>query len=295
VYGKVLYCISILKCSEHSSPFSNFRLCIDDRYAMKRLEKRREVIRTTMFPSISYFRQTNPGDMVWVETSFLLQFMSCMDRNFKFVESENEAILRHRKLLCSHKHPRLHPRVARRGKLLTKKSYDAYIAALQNEISVHCASNLNDSALNDYLIVPIDNLICEECSREYRSELSDKLKLAQTLIRLYRDLDPKEKKLPPDETGGNECDQEAFIVSRKFITWFRNKFLRFIKQCTLSIGAESVAEGLDCIDFSEFASKRVPHVPTGSPEDEGIAVQVNGAVTCELYGVCLIGILLRYC
>jgi hypothetical protein len=260
-------------------------LCTDDGIATSRLNKRREAISGTMFPSLAAFQLTNPADLVWVDTLFLQQFVACSDHRLYFDESQNCSILQHRKYLCAHKNPGLHPRIARRGKLLTRQSYDAYIVALNEERLVCNGANstCDDLPMNDCVIVPVDNLVCPECTLEYRSELSNKLQLAEGILSIYHDLDQKERKfsviLDPDESLGYDQDGYAYIVSRKFATWFRNKVARFMKHNASLVSAESASGGLDLVDFSEF--ENTFKLPSGSSEDENIAIRVNGAVTCE--------------
>jgi hypothetical protein len=252
-----------------------------------------------MFPSLSVFQLTNPGDLVWVDASFLQQFVSCTDHRLNFEESQNCSILQHRRQLCSHKIPGLHPRIARRGKLLTRQSYDAYVAALNQERRAFCGSysRYDDFPLNDCVIVPTDNLVCDECLLEYRLELSSKLQLAEALFSIYHDLDQKERKfsvyLDPDESLGFDQNGYAYIVARKFATWFRNKVARFMKHNSSLVAAESVSGGLDLVDFSEFENN--VELPAGSSEDESIAIRVNGAVTCEsLCPYCLLRLLFGF-
>lgn len=274
-------------------------MCIDDGNAAKRLERRRDIIRSQMFPNLSTCQLTNPDDLVWVESTPLLQFMSCRDRLRERLEQSDRAVLQHHDLLCSHETPGLHPRVARKGKLLPKLAYEAYIAALRVEKRDILGRDTDENSFNDCLILPTDNLICQDCAQEYRSELSQKLKRVLAMKYIYDSLDPKENKFTLErglgEAWGNESDRYAYIVSRKFVTWFRNKVVRFMKragsaeakcvECEsqfIALSAENEAEGLDGLDLSEFSVSK--DEKTGiEPDDVGVAVRVNGPITCEFF------------
>lgn len=215
--------------------------------------------------------------------------MSCTDRRLNFEESKlsSQSVLQHRKYLCSHEFPGLHPRIARRGKLLSRQSYDAYVRSLNEErlTFIGDTASCSDIPVSDCLIGPANNLVCDDCLMEYRSELSQKLKLAEALVRIFHDLDQKETKCSLNcgavEPSDSHANEYTYIVSRKFATWFRSKVSRFMKHNASVIAAESVAGGLDSIDFSEFEMKNSENLSSCSSVDESVAVRVNGSVTCE--------------
>lgn len=280
-------------------------MCADDGNAARRLEHRRDLIRTQMFPNMSASKITNLDDLVWVETTPLLQFISCRDRlEERLGRRCDKAVLEHHKLLCSHVTPGLHPRVARRGKLLPKLAYEAYAAAFREEQRALLGNDSDENTFNDCMILPTSNLICQECAQDYRSELSEKLRKVKTLKFLFEELDPKEHTcsldVGLDETWGNECDRYAFIVSRKFVTWFRSKFARFIKHAASgaaaatrgvcdyvagSLSAENVVEGLDGFDFSDFEASESEKRGSIAADDETFAFHVNGPITCKAFRV----------
>ena len=53
--------------------------------------------------------------------------------------------------------------------------------------------------VNDLIVTTNKGLYCEECVKEYRSELSIKVKSIESLMSLYEDLHPKSD-LDPDAT-----------------------------------------------------------------------------------------------
>lgn len=277
---------------------------MDDGKAAKRLERRREIIRTKMFPNFSACQISNPDDLVWVESTPLLQFMSCRDRLQERLEHRNDrAVFQHHDLLCSHEPPGLPPRVARKGKLLPKLAYEAYVAALREEQRALLGGNNDAKCFSECLILPTDNLICKECSDDYGFELLGKRQKIVKFKDLYDALDPKEMNFSLDlgvdyETYGDRCDRYAYIVSRKFITWFRNKVAHLMKQAAcsaanatsvdcsnefLALRAENVAEGLDGLDLSELEVGSLQNVGPGEVDDESISSRVNGPITCTSF------------
>jgi hypothetical protein len=197
----------------------------------------------------------------------------------------------------------LHPRIARKGKLLPRVSYEAYVEALQTEQAAMIGGNLSKSKVADCVIVPTDNLVCQICSSEYKQNLELKLMKMKELKYLYEKLDPKlsnvSLEISPEETIGRECDSYAYVVSRKFITWFRNKFSRLLKTAVAALAdsrerpadgkrqitsflemagaSENMAEGLDFfklsqLDFSHFLD---------DDKDSEFLLSVNGSVTCK--------------
>jgi hypothetical protein len=271
------------------------RLCLDDQRVANRLKNRREILCTKMLPKLALYDQADTCNVVWVETSFLRQFLSCEE-----LLSENpgtKTILQHRKLLCSHVVPGLHPRIARRGKLLPKEAYDAFIATIQAEIITLFGTDCLDWIINDCEITPCTNLVCKECMQEYKTELGETLELAKNLKFLFDILDPKEmkfsRKLEAGEAFDSQNDQYAYMVSRKFISWFRNKMLRLMKQSgntatdqklqtSSSVPTQCVSEGLDGLNLTDYFVAKYLTSPSNTLDDDGIAIRVNGPLTCEL-------------
>lgn len=267
-------------------------MCAEDGKAADRLERRRDFVHNKMFSNLESSVATDPDNTVWVAFEPLLRFISCTDRLENLLRIPNDQpILRHHELLCKHDPPGLHPRVARKGKLLPKSVYDAYEEALA--IERHSMTGApKESPVNDCVIQPSESLFCQQCGKDYTSELQKTYDRASSLKILADSLDPTENnfKLDPGlgETWGNECDRYAYIVSRKFITWFRNKVAALEKNHTkaiadaksvecdvdmLHLSAENAAEGLDHLDLSEFERKE--------EDDEAIVVHVNGHIVCK--------------
>lgn len=278
-------------------------MCLDDERVANQLKKRRERLCVDVIPKLAVFDTTNLFNLVWIETSFLRQVLSC--KELLTAQLEHPAILvSHHDLLCSHDPPALHPRIARGGKLIPKDVYDSLMIILHEEIHDTVGTNIPNRIVHDPPISLQNNLVCEHCIEAYRSELDGKVSFAIAVKNLFDDLDPKEMKysryLQPGETIEKGGDQYVYLVSRKFITWFRNKTLRFMKQANnaksekklqldlpMSTKYKSIAMGLDGLNIEEFWNLQESESffgiieACGIGEDEGISVRVNGPFTCE--------------
>lgn len=259
---------------------------------------------SNVLPTLTFLNATDPKDLVWIETSFLRQFLSCKDV-FTAQLEQHKAFQSHRDLLCSHKNPALHPRIARSGKLIPKDAYDSLMEIIDGEINGTVESGIANPIKRDVVISLPSNLVCEYCMQEYKSELDGKVSFVSSVKYLYDELDPKELKSPrplqPGEKIEDENDQYKYIVSRKFVTWFRNKTMRFMKHAinargetmiqsdTQAISTKSNAMGLDGLNIEEFWNLEDNVVSFGTVntcgvgEDEGIAIRVNGPLTCEFF------------
>jgi hypothetical protein len=260
--------------------FALRRMCLEDAKVWDILERRRNDIHIAMFSSIFIPRAVVPSDCVWVETAELRKFLSCKDG----YNSCEDAPLQYQRLLCSHSDRGIHPRVARRGKLLSRDMYEAYILLVSKALGSELSS--------DVTLTP-SNIFCQECSQDYRRELSDKLNFARTALRLHENLDPKNDKnfslvSKPDEHLTHESDKYAYVVSRKFITAFRVRVARLMKSAlaiegtaksidkvmtSASSSCETLLEGLDALDLAILT------------EDDTLQddLVVNESITCT-YG-----------
>jgi hypothetical protein len=266
-------------------------MCQKDRRDADRLESRRNIIRKEFIPAMRGDKSANPSpdDLVWVELDPFLQFMSCRERQSSRVGDQPRP-----SPLCSHKTPGLHPRVARRGKLIPKVVFDLYVAASLAE-DQRLESDASEGEVHES--IAFDKIVCPDCSREYLSELSEKLKRIRGLKYLYEELNPKELTFkleygPDDEDENVDAESKfGYAVSRKFITWFRGKFAQVLKKASVSMAeakvegdglaavesfARSSAEGLDGIDLLEFESSYIP----SRSSDNADEFTVNKHITC---------------
>jgi len=267
-------------------------MCIEDGQAASLLDQRREGIQKLMFTDILALRDDRPP--VWVDARMLVRFMSCKDRLDEVLTgNDGNSLLGHRGYLCDHKTPGLHPRLARKGKLLPRSVYDAFVEILSAER--HSLSGKESSVeLNDCVITPTDNLLCQECCSEYCRELSIKVESLRTFKYLYDALDSKEPELSveikPDETVENDEDSYAYIVSRKFITNMRSMVARLMKKANgaessgrvdgengLANGLEGFAEGIDAFDPKNFTFDASAEY---SNDEDTLDARINSNITC---------------
>lgn len=275
------------------------RLCMEDGSAATRLELRKERIRTEIFPTLLNSQSTTkPDDLVWVDTSQLLQYISCEDRMQERLDEWNDGtLLQHHELLCSHEPQGLHPRVARKGKLLPRAAYEAYVAGLREEQHAVLGRDGEEDTVCDCVILPSDNLVCIECSREYQEELGEKLTKVKAIKKLYDMLDTEKLncfkfEIESGDTYGRERDKFAYITSKKFVTEFRNLVNALMKNAVnaaadakacecesslVSFSAENVNEGLDGLELSTFEAKAFGN---GSQANKIVAIP-NSNITCK--------------
>ena len=275
--------------------FCLFRLCLDDERVAKQLTKRQERISAEFLPKLTLFDVKSSDNLVWVETSFLRQFLSC--KELLDTQPICEAIPPDREYLCSHTNPALHPRIARRGKLLPNDAFDALLIIVNDEIHDTAGAH---RTMHDLPIFPLKDIVCKDCTREYRAQLVEKFSFTCAVKSLCDELDPKVLKcsryLQAGESIKDASDQYVYIVSRKFVTWFRNKTMRFMKQAICTKGDESklpsgtstsstsITVGLDGLDINAFWNLKESNfsvVACGAGDDEDLAVRVNGHLTCE--------------
>ena len=264
-------------------------MCLDDIKVWNQLDRRRLKILDSIIPSLFSRQATQMEDYIWVDGDELRQFLSCKKVLNLDQSTSDDLPLQYRRFRCSHPNQGIHPRLARRGKLISSKAYDAYLSLLRQE--------LGSDWTPDDRMTPCD-VYCGECCVDYRQELSHKIDRAQTLTRLYNALDPKEDTFSLHigalEVLDDESDKYAFIVSRKFITWFRHQVERIMKPAMAiedtkkrsDITAEksiceSIVEGLDAMDISLLAKvKASTEAEFESDDSEKV---VNESISCE-YG-----------
>lgn len=263
-------------------------MCDNDRKAADCLDQRRDTIKIQFIPSLTSDNNVNAKDYVWVPTQSLLQFMSCSQRGLPSIDE-----LKMSEHMCTHERPGLHPRVARQGKLIPQVSFDLYVATLLEEELLVSDRNLSGKGKLAFPAISANTIACQDCCIEYKRELEETLTYMNSLCYLYDELDLKECGLSlemdtRDETGTGEF---AFVVSRKFVKLFREKFSRFLKKSQTSLAnatfeklesthtrlaVNNVADGLDGLDISELGQQNTDREQT----DE---LNVNGSLTCKFY------------
>ena len=227
-------------------------------------------------------RKLDPTD-VWVNASSLRELFAvnglCEDilkRRFRVLDSERR---------CAHGDGTLHPRIARRGKVISRILFDSIMAVLDDEGKQSDAAEMG---------MPVGSLIlagalrCPDCEADYRKPLQERLSLAQATQYLYDHLDPKYDDLVRD-VSEDAMEEEpstfpVFVVSRRFVTRFRNSvsgLMRSLQQADAGAnferGAviESTAEGLDGYGIHSLSYAAQP-VKTGDEVDP----TVNESILC---------------
>lgn len=260
-------------------------MCLDDAQTARRMARRRESIRTKVFPDFSSFRLDEKASSVWVEGKSLRRFLSCrMGPETSPIAVATFQFEDPLPLLCKHSNAGLHPRIARRGKLLPREVYEAMCSVLDGERIVSMNGRVIDQS----------NLVCEECSTDYRSQLASRLTWVMAIRDLLELLDTANDisiTFEPGEEDDDDNDTKVvYAVSRKFVTRLRTLMNDLMKSVaaadatgppamgdmSLSPHVEGVPEGFDAVDTSSIAFDDDWYVNDGS-----LDLTVNGSHTCK--------------
>jgi len=197
-----------------------------------------------------------------------------------------------RRFRCSHSKPGLHPRVARRGKLLPRHVYDQLQALMQADREYFGLEG--DDIAGDLIVRPSRNLECKDCREDYRDHLARKLQLvvtARDLFFMFKH-DP-----PPLEYEADEVlspgDEFVYIVSTKFITKFSKAVAGLMKTSKLADSTdnpanlpqicpetESIVEGIDALDLA-MISPIEACAEISTKEADNIDIAVNSNLICK--------------
>eukprot|EP00978_Attheya_sp_CCMP212_P008449 scaffold19858_cov56-Attheya_sp.AAC.6 len=242
---------------------------------------------------------------VWVDGDLLRRFFSCSD-GLESCLLGTGPILRHKHLLCDHN--KLHPRAFRRGKLLDRAAYDAYVSLLLSEreqiLSDHAdptqtehIDELNTTNANDCIITPESNLFCQECATSYSNELKEKCNKLRLMIDLHDAL----------ETDSNlDNGTQVYALSKTFGTSFKSSISRIMKSTVqinakptnvdLTLSEESLYSGLDTLSLdlnlveAESSNSKGDHALLNRVENERTNLdpiielkddRVNKSITCK--------------
>ncbi len=261
---------------------------------MQRLNCRRSGILRNMLRLEPQSYSSGIDEKVWVEGGMLRRFFSCTDTmDDIFENSACGPILKHKHLLCTHQQG-LHPRIARRGKLLSKSQFIAYTELLQTECEMYMEnkgienSHICTADVCDLIISTEKNLYCEVCATEYRDQLKKKVDTYDLVTKLYDSLDPINEDL--DRT----CNENLFAVSKSFITNFRKFAVKKMKLamdmmgCSASQNLTAPVEGIDHFDINDIlpcGSSPDIHteveIVSTSNEKDAIDPLVNSKITCK--------------
>lgn len=290
------------------------RMCLNDGKVACRLMQRRVGLTNKLSNELSsetgtivFNRPLAPGDesgapasqsAVWVDGDVLRSFLSCDKAELGSIVTASGPLLRHKHLLCEHG-AGLHPRTARKGKLLPRPLYDALVSLmlgerrmLNDEDEADSTSHIDEDDVNDCIITLDQNMRCEVCAESYKAELRQKIDTLCRLQQLYDAFGGKGKTRIEidDDSSESENGGYVYLVSAKFVTKFKNCVNALMKTAVATelqsqVGAkkgkgkaELYCEGLDSIDLSDFD-------PNSSSNELELDQFVNSAITCTFYHV----------
>eukprot|EP00977_Amphora_coffeiformis_P027969 scaffold34674_cov171-Amphora_coffeaeformis.AAC.10 len=292
------------KAEERAELYSKLSdACIKNREAAERLKKRREDILNELFrpdrPFEALVDHMDPPP-VWVPGDFLRRFFSCTDP-FE-VEFETlgcdvvEDLIKSSENLCHHSQKGLHPRVARKGKLLPRVMYETILGSLFEEKAAILPDEMNDDDPHGFVVTPSENIFCQECVDEFHLDIRPKLDLLEDYVFLYEELDTKSEDAPIQYEAGTvfvcEEDKYVYLVARKFCSALRDHIKQIMKKVApadaesipidenLLPQYETIAEGLETIEMKDIEVEE-----SSTDKDENVDKQVNNAITCP-HGVC---------
>lgn len=254
-----------------------------------------------MFPSSSSLVLPARLDpYVWVDGTTLRKFLAC-DTSLDDQLKDGAPILSSKKFLCPHGF--LDPRGARRGKLLRKPQYKAYIALLEAERKDMAGTDpmIEDTPIAESEVTPTEGLICDHCSSDYCDELSDKLQLVETIKELYNEVlevlqAASEGPLYYDVEAppSSKEDRYAYAVWKPNLTRFkRNAEALFNSVANVGEGgvpgllqgpkALVVLEGIDDLDLSKFPDTKTFYsaMTDGKEDNSEFHAKINTKITCK--------------
>lgn len=235
-------------------------------------QRSRKVLSEMFTPTTPLHLNPSQNDLIWVDGFQLRNFLSCPSNRpleLNSDQSELKSFLSRREHLCSHDGVGLHPRTARRGKLLTKQMYNAYLSILSGE-------GHKEAENNDLLIMPSSNVWCDKCVISYQNEIEKKYNILMTLLELFRELESLSATSKIEHENSPSNNDTLYAVSSKFLTDLKRytvkKLREIIKDKTI------LEEGIDKLSFSEIIkSKSI--VESGG--DAFMDPYVNSRITCD--------------
>ena len=221
----------------------------------------------------------------WVDGKMLQRFLSCEDELQDILGEADDPILNHKVKIYDHLYDEgLHPRDARQGKLLNKKSFIAYLSLLkiEKELIFKDKGVVDPKDVNttycDIIISKNKNLKCNKCAKEYQAELREKVEKFKLMKELYYKLDPASdvQNLVSDNS------EQVYAISRTFVTNFRKFVLKLMKEAA-GMGSNSsnrnqvLGIGLDAFDIEDL----LPWLEDDTNNNEEIDPEVNSKILCE--------------
>lgn len=228
-------------------------------------------------------------DVVWAKTELLQKALDCsgsVDDDFHAFKVDA--------LKCPH--DAMTPETARSGKVLPLSLYQGIMRAVQAETE----RQLDEAAFA--LPNPSQTMSCDECSNRYQAELRAIVRQLKKIRTLFVWLDPhRDKDQYPDKSVPDEEDPARFIISASFVTAFRNRIGKAMKEIANGSLPQEMKNGaLPCTDFSQGAScvdltmfglaptndgdAEIVHVSKSKADD--VDIRVNSKIACAC-SVCL--------
>lgn len=291
------------------------RMCLTDWKTSDRLRRRRAGIRKSMFkdPS-SLFRQEDENleksTYFWVDGEIFRRFLECTPDLDEQLRSR-KALVCPESLVCPH--GGLHPRTARRGKLLRNELYSAYVCLLKGERKLlqNTGSDADVSDVVGTVIEASSDLYCTECSASYQIALAKNLDFVKGVKDLYFALEEEVDTAAHNSqlyynTSNEGCPEEqfAYVMSRSSTTNFKKKAAALMKSFAgfdeggpsdRSSSSSSTIQlcGLDELEIESFflsagasSFTQCREVPESHRVNE-IEKRFNGNITCKHRALCI--------
>ena len=268
-------------------------LCIKDSEAADRLKKRRDCILNDLFSDerpLELLLENMDPPPVWVPGDFLRRFFSCSDSFGDDLALDIVGdVIKVSDSLCEHGQTGIHPRVARRGKLLPRVMYETIMSSLldERELLRSGFADKSEERQDGFAVSPSESMYCQECVDDYRLKVRPKIELLEDYLFLFDALDTKSDDAPVEYEAGTtfqcEEDKSVYIVTRKFCTAFRDHVKQIMKKVSSADAAsflvddkllpmfENIAEGVETIEMKDLEI----------PENGSVDKFVNSSVTCK--------------
>jgi len=250
-------------------------LCKVDFAVSERLMMRKDGIRKFMFSNPNSLllqegqKKEDNEPYFWVDGKSLRQFVAC-DSSLDDKLKSDDPIICPKSMLCIHGH--LHPRNARRGKILRKSFYDSYVSILSEERKcMSISGSVNERDIIGCMISSEEGMTCDQCAECYRNDLSKKLDFLKTIIDLYVDVKDEAKDLTKGTTKDSTKQdinrhEYSFVVTRSSIAKFKKLVVdlfkavadfwegTYLNHSTINFESrnKTILEGIDDLDLSCF-------------------------------------------
>ena len=230
------------------------------------MRNRHERVLSELFTeSTPMFLNPNQAGLQWIDGFQLRKFLSCSKYHHHDMDVEVRRLanpIHQSHHMCSH--GGMHPRIARRGKLLTKQMCDALTSILVDE----CKDNLFHYYFSTS---PVSTLWCETCAIDYKKEIKQKYDILTALLEIFGKLD--------SFSNHSSADTDTFIglylVSAKFLSDMKRYIMKIIREIIKNPCIQE--EGIDKVSFDEILNSKYVLESGGVPIMDPF---VNSRITC---------------